>query len=56
MKKNDECVGLGVEEAPHGVGESLLEGELLGRGEGVAVDTEGLVRKEEPNHKCWSYI
>jgi len=54
VKKNDECVGLGVEEAPHGVGERLLEGELLGRGEGVAVDAEGLVRKEEPNHKCWS--
>ena len=56
MKKNDECVRLGVEEPPHGVGERLLEGELLGRGEGVAVDAEGLVRKEEPNHKCWSYI
>ena len=56
MKKNHQGVGLRVEETPHDMGERLLEGELLGRGEGVAVDAEGLVREEEPNHKCWSYI
>jgi len=55
VQKNDEGVGLGVEEAPHDMGERLLEGELLGRGESVAVDTERLVDQEEKKHKNRSY-
>jgi len=55
VKKEHQGVGFGVEEAPHGMGERLLERELLGRGEGVAVDTEGLVHQEETNHKSRSW-
>jgi len=55
VEKNDEGVGLRVEETPHDMGERLLEGELLRRGEGVTVDTESLVHQEEANHKSRSY-
>ena len=55
VKKNDQGVGLCVEETPHDMGERLLEGELLGRGEGVAVDAESLVHQEETNHKSRSW-
>ena len=56
VEKNDEGVGLRVEETPHDMGECLLEGELLRRGEGVTVDTESLVHQEEANHKSRSWI
>ena len=55
VKKNHQGVGLRVEETPHDMGERLLEGELLGRGEGVAVDAESLVHQEETNHKSRSW-
>ena len=55
VQKNYQGVGLRVEESPHDMGERLLEGELLGRGEGVAVDAESLVHQEETNHKSRSW-
>ena len=55
VKKEHQGVGLGVEETPHNMGECLLERELLGRGECVAVDTESLVHQEETNHKSRSW-
>ena len=55
VKKEHQGVGLGVEKSPYGMGESLLQRELLGRSEGMTVDTEGLVHQEETNHKSRSW-